>query len=887
MNSGITQGTFMRKQKVPKATRQQQLESDEQAPSFFSPADFATGATVVFYGRPLVIIDADVFTREWHARTLGQPLAPRLDCPDDGYRNQRLRMEQPLLVRRQEQEVQRQQEQEQQEQDHAAGTPKPRKLLPYPQRDTKVLRFFCAYEDERQVGGRHHCVLYYYVGDETIEIKEAKEQGRHHFPNFLSRQQVLSESARVYQVEDLRCGGSIKVYGRHLLLLSCDASTVEWYAAKGISQKPLHVASSESADPPSKVTIVPPNGWGTDDDVYALGLKLEPGKYEDKHARLEKAQRGCKVLRFLVHLMRAAPTTSASTCNIKGSGDDRWEEDDTRDLVLNYFEFDSTISIYEPTVANSGVDGGLFLARGAYKKHISKRKKAETMASLGGSHSRFLRPTDFLLTAPPVTFEVGTTGARLFTLKTVGYDEYTRKILEEGGMIPVSGSSSSSSSLLSTSPLLSLPPGAVPPTVRVTLEKQAEAFVSAGLPVRAVFQAYDEAGTGTLAPAPFVALIRELEFQAKATPVARDELVALMVTFGSPANIDKETTPATGAGLTADDSSSGGICYDDYVDALSFCAPKTVLAQAKEAVGANQLSVEERLFKALAAAFLHGESHRAFLRKTFQQLDATNSGQLTMDDWFHALKIHNLTSLLTKSAASILLLTYDFSGTGHLSYRELCDAIFTLESEEGPLLPSTELQQPARSTSAGKKLEAPTVKKYLHDLTHTVLTCDGNLQRQLENAMQGFCSCFSRLARKRILRKIYTAFDTSPKSSARRGRITRQQFYAGIHETAAEFHIDFTEFDRDVLGQYLFPDPDVCLVSYEALLEALCSRNLQKLASVRQEGIDVAVHLADETSFEEVDGSRTRDFTGELKVVGMAPLFDYQRMRKRREIGRM
>lgn len=868
MNSGLQQGTFMRKQKVPKEPHKQQLEGDEQAPSFFSPADFAIGATVVFYGRPLVITDADVFTREWHARTLGQPLGPRLDCPDDGYRNERLRMEQPLLVRRQEQELQWQQEQDQQEQNHAAGTPKPTKLLPYPQRDTKVLRFFCAHEDERQVGGRHHCVLYYYVGDETMEIKEAKEQGRHHFPNFLSRQQVLSETGRVYQVEDLRCGGSIKVYGRHLLLLSCDASTVEWYAAKGLSQVPLHVASSESADPPSKVIIVPPNGWGTDDDVYALGLKLEPGKYEDKHARLEKAQRGCKVLRFLVHLMRPAPSTSASTCNINGSADERWEEDKTRDLVLNYFEFDSTISIYEPTVTNSGVDGGLFLARGAYKKHISKQKKAETPGSLGGSHSRFLRPADFLLTAPPVTFEVGTTGARLFTLKTVGYDEYTRKILEEGGMIPVSGSSSSSS-LLSTSPLLSLPVGAVPPTVRVTLEKQAEAFVSASLPVRAVFRSYDEAGTGTLAPAPFAALVREMEIQAQATPVARDELVALMVTFGSPA--DKETTSATGAGLTADDTGGGGICYDDYVDALSFCAPKTVLAQAKEAVGANQLSVEERLFKASAAAFLHGESHRAFLRKTFRQLDVTNSKRLTMDDWFHALKLHKLTSLLTKSAASTLLLTYDFSGSGHLCYQDLCDAIFTLESEEGPLLPSTELQQPARSIAAGKKLEAPTVKKYLNDLTRTVLTCDGNQQRQLENAVQGFCSCFSRLARKRILRKIYTAFDTSPKSSARRGRITRQQFYAGIHETAAEFHIDFTDFDRDVLGQYLFPDPDVCLVSYEALLDALCSRDLQKLANVRQEGIEVAVRLADETSFEEVDNSRTRDFTGELKVVGMAP----------------
>eukprot|EP00624_Nannochloropsis_granulata_P000264 evm.model.NODE_10932_length_14799_cov_18.808027.6 len=255
LNSGITQGTYLRKQKVPKATCQQQLEGNEQASRFFTPADFAVGATVVFYGRALVITDADTYTREWHARTLGQPLGARLDSPDDGHRDQRLRMEQPLLMRRQEQELRRQQEREQQGQDHAVAIPKPRKLLPYPQRDTKVLRFFCAFEDERHVGGRHHCVLYYYVGDQEMEIKEAKEQGRHHFPNFLSRQQVLSESGRLYQAEDLRCGDSIKVYGRHFLLFSCDASTVEWYAAKSISQVPLPVASSDSTGPPSKVIM--------------------------------------------------------------------------------------------------------------------------------------------------------------------------------------------------------------------------------------------------------------------------------------------------------------------------------------------------------------------------------------------------------------------------------------------------------------------------------------------------------------------------------------------------------------------------------------------------------------------------------------------------------
>lgn len=85
-----------------------------------------------------------------------------------------------------------------------------------------------------------------------------------------------------------------------------------------------------------------------------------------------------------------------------------------RELILNFFLFDDTLSIYEPPVRNSGVMGGLFLARGKYKKYINKKRPNNTNngpatdsepSSLGGSLSRFLRPADFLLSAPPVTFE--------------------------------------------------------------------------------------------------------------------------------------------------------------------------------------------------------------------------------------------------------------------------------------------------------------------------------------------------------------------------------------------------------------------------------------------------------------------------------------------------
>ncbi len=871
-NSGLVQGIALSKSKVPKPTAAQPPllvpAAKDGSAEYYSPADFAVGASLNFFGRELVVTDADQYTREWHARVLGTPLGPAVACPDDGYRAQRQREENPLLLRHQQQQQQLSLRQQQEGQAGAVTAPagKPKKPLPYQQRDPQVLRFYCAYEDERQVGGRRQYTLYYYVSDSTLEIKETAEPGRHHFPNFLSRQSVCKEEedgssgdGAVYEYHDLRCGAFIKVYGRHLLLLSCDASTREWYAAKGIQQVPLHVASSDSSDPPVQVTIGPPNGFGTDDDVYAMGLRLEPGLREDKHVRLEKTKAGSKVLRFIVHLLRAQAPSSATP----GAEEPRWEEDVTRDLVLNYFECDSTICIYEPRVRNSGVEGGLFLSRGKYKKMIDCRYKKSTdgavggRVALGGSHSRFLNPADFLLTAAPVTLEVATTGARLFTVKAVGYDAYTRKILEESGMVLPEAADG--------------PPalgngGGVPSAVKVTLKKQAEAFVSAGLPLRAVFRTYDSAGTGVVAPSDFAGLVRQLQAQANAVPVTSDELVALIVAFGR-----RGTDPqhATGAGENHDED-GGDICifYDDYVDALSFCAPKSVLDQAKEAVGANKLGMEERLFKALAAAFFHGDSKLAFLRATFRELDVDGSGHVSEEQWFHALKVHGLMSLLTKSAASTCLLQYDMTLTGSLSYHPLCDTIFALEGEQETAAPAS----PASATT--KKLAAPTVKKLLGDLTHTVLTCDGNHQRQLENAMHSFCSCFSRLPRKRILRKIYTAFNTSGganQCSARSGRITRQQFEAGIRDTAAEFHVDFSDFDRDILGQYLFPDQTAALVAYEPLLEVLCVRDLEKLASVRQDGLAAAKRLAEEVAFEEVDGSRVRDFGGSLKVVGFAP----------------
>lgn len=431
--------------------------------------------------------------------------------------------------------------------------------------------------------------------------------------------------------------------------------------------------------------------------------------------------------------------------------------------------------------------------------------------------SRFLRPSDFLLTAPPVTFEVNTTGAKLFTIKTVGYDDYTKKILEQSG-------------------------GMGDPA-RVTLEKQAESFVSAGLPVRTIFRACvakKKEKTCTLSAAQFKVIVGELETQAKSVPASVEEIEAVVQKFSN---------------------AKGEVVYDDYVDALCICAPKSVTDQAKEAVGATTLTLEERLFRSLSAQFLHGgkEGGQGALRATFRNLDKDHSGQADMGQWVKALKEHGLTNLMSKTSASTMLLQYDITNIGKLSYETLCDEVFKgdfVHSNAG----GSNIQQ-KKEAATPSKLEAPTVKKYLSDLTNSILTCDGDVERQLQAAMTSFSSCFSRLQRKRILRKIWTAFD-----SDRSQRITAAQFYVALKDASAEFRVEFPEHHKTCLGSFIFPDANRSKVDFDKLLDALCTRDVEKCKVLRQESL-VGVDN-DELLFGSENDSRVRDFGGTLRVVG-------------------
>lgn len=325
---------------------------------------------------------------------------------------------------------------------------------------------------------------------------------------------------------------------------------------------------------------------------------------------------------------------------------------------------------------------------------------------------------------------------------------------------------------------------------------------------------------------------------------------------------------------SADGGGPAVVCYDDYVDALCMCAPKTVLDQAKEAIGAGQLTAEERVLKALGIAYQHGQPLDAvLLRKTLRALDPAGTGQVDFDHWSLALKALGLNELMSKDAAATLLLQYDAAGAGCLSYHDLCDAVFVGDFDMA--LAPTAAGSPRGAGGGGakaKKHDPPTIERYLAEVTQAALRCEGDSRQQLENAIHAFSSCFSRLPRKRILRKIWSAFDAT-------GLITGPQFSKGLEEAAVECRVDFAAHDRAALAAFIFPaeasagaaaaSTAATAVDFENLLEAMCSRDIGRVAAVRDAGLAARARLEEQTVFKEADTSRSRDFGSILKGAGL------------------
>ncbi|XP_077198973.1 EF-hand domain-containing family member C2 [Paroedura picta] len=367
MNSGIPQGTLIRRHRIPLPP------PDED--QFYTVDYFNLDRDVIFYGRRYKIIDCDQFTKHF-LRKMGVRLNPSVNRPEDPYTKERQKL---------------------------IDSMKP--LRPYERFDTlrqflehdgHVLRFYGVWDDsENMFGDIRELVLHYFLSDDTIEIKEVipVNAGRDAVPLFLNRQKLpkyapvglyppgtitdrtvlnvfgglVGNKGRYildnrktgavrqefYKDCDLRIGSIINVWGRKIILCDCDEFSKEYYRTK-YGVKDFTPVPYKVPPPPKVGRQIPPyNGFGSEEDSLCSCMSLLPKPpQKDFKKFMEKDRQGLEsnILRFLAQFITTDPIAK------------------DRKFIVSYFLSDDTISVFEPPQRNTGILGGKFLER----SHIPK-----------------------------------------------------------------------------------------------------------------------------------------------------------------------------------------------------------------------------------------------------------------------------------------------------------------------------------------------------------------------------------------------------------------------------------------------------------------------------------------------------------------------------------
>lgn len=404
-NSGMPQGAFMHRHKVPKN------ESE-----YIQWTDLQVGGSITMYGRTLQIVSCDAFTRSY-AEKNGYLQAPDQEFPEDpfeGIRTQFMKIETGA-----DETVYRGTMMNPMKEFMEASLGKHirdgEELKSFLENDRKVLRFYCVWDSADIFGGRGHFTMHYYLTDGTVEFKEdhVVNSGKDPFPKLLCRAPLpldhrdavvplgssKTTSKDGFLSWDRLCVGEfINVYSRQLQVVGCDAFTRAWFEEQGAPQ-PANIPEPEPVQPVSAVKIPPHNGIGSEEDSRQSCLHLQVKPVRRDIEKLLRNDR--KTIQFAARFVNPCPT------------------DVTRRFTISIFLADDTLGVFEPALKNSGILGGRFLARGKYKK-----------AGMGG----YFKPKDFYVGAE-VTLNK-------FLLKIYDVDAHSLKLMEaECAQFPMSDKS--------------------------------------------------------------------------------------------------------------------------------------------------------------------------------------------------------------------------------------------------------------------------------------------------------------------------------------------------------------------------------------------------------------------------------------------------------------
>ncbi|XP_060113410.1 EF-hand domain-containing protein 1 [Heteronotia binoei] len=328
-NSGIPQGKFIKRQRLPKNDRG----------DHYHWKDLNRGINITIYGKTFRIVDCDPFTQTF-LESQGIELNPPEKMIFDPYTELR---KMPLRM---------------------YVTPSDfDQLKQFLAFDKKVLRFYAVWDDTvNMFGESRRFIIHYYLADDTVEVRECHERndGRDPFPVLIRRQRLPKKTVERkdtfptcvlevsdhevlewFTAKDFAVGESTTLLGRSFFIYDCDEFTRKFYRDKfGIDNfQPVDIKKP----PPEEVKqIIPPyNGYGFIEDSLQNCFNLIPNPPKKNVIKMLENDR--KVLRYAVTMESPNP------------------EDRKRRFVLSYYLATDMMSIYEPPVRNSGIIAGKYL----------------------------------------------------------------------------------------------------------------------------------------------------------------------------------------------------------------------------------------------------------------------------------------------------------------------------------------------------------------------------------------------------------------------------------------------------------------------------------------------------------------------------------------------
>lgn len=345
-NSGIPQGVFIKRHRIPLSNNQ-----------YVSLDDLRIGAELPIYGRVFRLVDADDFTRHFYKQN-SRELGPAEDYPLDQFTKKHT--VQPTVHNKLMHPMKEHMEASLGKM-MGVDIDATQKFL---KNDRKVLRFYTIWSDTNMYGEMRPYILHYFLADDTVEVLEIAQpnSGRDPFPVFLQRSRMPKDfnevradisrigwtsdlSVQYYNVEDFRIGGEVTVYGRTLFFCGCDNFTKQFYKDNfGLNEADFPYISMDDPEP-EPTMMAPPksNGFGSEEDSLCSFLYLMPKIPRIDFKKLMEND-GIR-LSFLAQFIDPMP------------------EDVERRFNVTFFMNNDTVSIFERFQRNSGFIGGKFLER--------------------------------------------------------------------------------------------------------------------------------------------------------------------------------------------------------------------------------------------------------------------------------------------------------------------------------------------------------------------------------------------------------------------------------------------------------------------------------------------------------------------------------------------